>query len=342
MMAALGGGGDWMASCGVYEGLGLDEYIPGTTYKVRDFSFDPRMGEPERAARAERLRQEALEEARNMEDEDRARRKRAQARILDFDPKQNGIYYNRLSFVDLETFDLDEESSRGPMRFTNAVYKDKGDYELSLTKKCVYLFRRDRDNPQLINSEEDSLILTGPKRGLALIGDVYVETDLKIKDDGGQEDKQLSKGVLTIRGIARRDLTECELETGSLATRFCTVSIMYSVVIAAVEGTIAIEAIQGNFDGKITACATSIQKSLVLYDSEVAGTVNADDNGLIQLLQPVISVYLKEMLEVTIVARDGETKRVKFTPKLCGGETFEITVGDTQMLVQVTWSIIDY
>ncbi|GJM94308.1 hypothetical protein PR202_ga10945 [Eleusine coracana subsp. coracana] len=276
-MAALGGGGDWMASCGVYEGLGLDEYIPGTTYKVRDFSFDPRMGEPERAARAERLRQEA----RNMEDEDRARRKRAQARILDFDPKQNGIYYNRLSFVDLETFDLDE---------------------------C----------------------------------DVYVETDLKIKDDGGQEDKQLSKGVLTIRGIARRDLTECELETGSLATRFCTVSIMYSVVIAAVEGTIAIEAIQGNFDGKITACATSIQKSLVLYDSEVAGTVNADDNGLIQLLQPVISVYLKEMLEVTIVARDGETKRVKFTPKLCGGETFEITVGDTQMLVQVTWSIIDY
>ncbi|GJN36356.1 hypothetical protein PR202_gb25205 [Eleusine coracana subsp. coracana] len=186
----------------------------------------------------------------------------------------------------------------------------------SLDKKCVYLFRRERDNSQLVNSE--------------------------IKDEGGQEDKQLSKGVLTIRGIARRDLTECELETGSLATRLCTVSIMYSVVIATVEGTIAIEAVQGNFDGKITACATSIQKSLVLYDSEVAGTVNADDNGLIQLLQPVISVYLKEMLEVTIVARDGETKRVKFAPKVCGGETFEITVGHSQMLVQVIWSIIDY
>lgn len=69
------------------------------------------------------------------------------------------------------------------MRFTNAVYKNKGDYELceainifsiniassdvgfpihvygtviardSLDKKCVYLFRCDRDNSQLINSE---------------------------------------------------------------------------------------------------------------------------------------------------------------------------------------------
>ncbi|TVU18376.1 hypothetical protein EJB05_34467 [Eragrostis curvula] len=168
MMADLGGGVS-MSTCGVYEGLGLDEFIPGTTYKVRDFSFDPSMGEEERASRAERLRQEALEEARLMEDETRARRKRACARILDFDPKQDGIYYNRLYFVDHATFDLDEESPRGPMRFTNAVYINKGDYELceginifsvkiassdvgfpihvygtviardSLDKKCVYL-----------------------------------------------------------------------------------------------------------------------------------------------------------------------------------------------------------
>lgn len=108
MMADVSGGVS-MSTCGVYEGPGLDEFIPGTTYKVRDFSFDPGMGEAERAARAERLRQEALEKASRMEDVTRANRHQSLARILDFDPKQNGIYYNRLSFVDLASFDLDEE-----------------------------------------------------------------------------------------------------------------------------------------------------------------------------------------------------------------------------------------
>jgi len=108
MMVDLGGGVS-MSTRGVYEGLGFDEFIPKATYKVRDFSFDPGMGEAERAARAERLRQEAPEKASHMEDVTRANQHQAQARILDFDPKQNDIYYNRLSFVDLASFDLDEE-----------------------------------------------------------------------------------------------------------------------------------------------------------------------------------------------------------------------------------------
>ena len=69
------------------------------------------MTEADRAAEAERLREEALEKARHLQEagDPEGRRWEAEAHIFDFDPKQKGIYYNRLCFVNLATFDLDEE-----------------------------------------------------------------------------------------------------------------------------------------------------------------------------------------------------------------------------------------
>ncbi|XP_062203495.1 uncharacterized protein LOC133905748 [Phragmites australis] len=259
----------------------------------------------------------------------------------------------------------------GPMAFTDAVYKNKGDYELceavnifsvkiassdvgfpihvygtviardSIDEKCLYLFRRDRDHCQLINFEDESLILTGPKRGLALLTDNYVETDLKIKDHQGQ-DRELSKGILTIRGIAGRSLKKCEVESKSLATRLSTVDVMYAVVKCAVEATIAIEVLQGDFYGKITAHTTSIQNSLVLYDSEVVGAMTGDRNEVIQLMRPVVSVYVKDML--TIVARTGDGKSectIQFTPRVNSRDEDELTVGVTKLRFKVAWSIMD-
>jgi hypothetical protein len=106
--------------------------------------------------------------------------------------------------------------------------------------------------------------LTGPKRGLALLGDIYCEIDLKIKDHLGQH-RELSKGFFYIRGLAARSLTGSMVETKSLATRLSTVNVTYSVIKHALEGTIAFEVLQGGFHGKITACTSSIQDELVLY-----------------------------------------------------------------------------
>ncbi|TKW24725.1 hypothetical protein SEVIR_3G068500v4 [Setaria viridis] len=194
--------------------------------------------------------------------------------ILDSDPKQHGRYYNRFQFTD---FDLDEESPLGPMRHTDRVFK-KGDRYLqhaavnilsvkiasldvcfpvqvygtaiardSLDEKCVYLFHRGKDHCQLINSTDESLILTGPKRGLLLLDDACVEIDLKIKGHQGQEEKELSKGLVTIRGIAGRRLDKCEIERKDLVTRLSTMEVMYAVVKNAVEATIAIEVPGGEF-----------------------------------------------------------------------------------------------
>ncbi|TVU18352.1 hypothetical protein EJB05_34442, partial [Eragrostis curvula] len=321
----------------------------------------------------------SIEEAKRAKEEEEKRMQQyakhleLQDGILDFDPKQEGQYYTRLSSVDLTIFDLDEESPLGPMRFTNVVYKDQGDYKLceainifsvkiscsdvgfpvhvygtviardSLDKKCIYLFRRDQDHCQIINSEDESLVLTGPKRGLALISNDYIETDLKIKDDQGKV-REFSKGILTIRGIARRSLKQCKVESESLATRLSTVDVMYGFLIKAVEGTIGIEVIQGDFDGRITAYTTSIPNELVLYDRELYGAMTGDDNGVIQLMRPVVCVsFSKDMLVIVAKTRDGKSERtIRFTPMVNSAEDGEIRVGAIEMRVIVTWSIMDF
>ncbi|PUZ63638.1 hypothetical protein GQ55_3G084100 [Panicum hallii var. hallii] len=110
----------------------------------------------------------------------------------------------------------------------------------SVDLKCLHLFRREKDHCQLISSKDESLILTGPERRLLLLDDAYVEIDLKIRDPQGQEDKELSKGFLTIRGIAPRRLDKCVVESKDLATRLSTMEVMYAVVNNAVEATMAI------------------------------------------------------------------------------------------------------
>jgi hypothetical protein len=102
------------------------------------------------------------------------------------------------------------------------------------------------------------------------LDDDYVEIDLKIKNHGGQ-DRELSKGYIQVKGVVRRLLKKCEVESKSLATRLSTVDVMYTVVKDAMEGTVEIEVSEGNFNGEITAHTTSIENRLVLYDSGVAG-----------------------------------------------------------------------
>ncbi|GJM94304.1 hypothetical protein PR202_ga10940 [Eleusine coracana subsp. coracana] len=87
------------------------------------------MSEAERAEEAERLRQEAMEDARRLleveGDHQGSLMKQCRARVIDLDPKQGGVYFNRMSsYSSLPEFDLDEESPFGPMRFTYTVYEN--------------------------------------------------------------------------------------------------------------------------------------------------------------------------------------------------------------------------
>ncbi|CAL5023795.1 unnamed protein product [Urochloa decumbens] len=347
----------------------MREYLRLSSEKrAPDFSG---MTEADRAAEAERLRQEAMAEARRLQmaGDPEGLWRELLARFLDFDPKQGGRYYNRCIAVRVPTFNHDEESPIGPMRFTGKVYENNlaevceavnilsvkiscSDVGFPIQvygtvivrdcvdRKCLYLFRRDRDHCQIINSKDEPLILTGPKRGLLLLDDNFVETDLKIKDHQGQ-DREFSKGVISIRGIAQRQLEKCEVERGSLSTRLSTVDVLYAVVIGAVEATIRITVLKGKFDGTITAHTTSIQKRVVLYDSKVAGT-RTGKGGVIRLMRYAVSVYVRDLLLIEVKTGDGKSVRTtNFTPMGNSADEDTITVGATKMNVVVAWSALD-
>lgn len=176
-----------------------------------------------------------------------------------------------------------------------------------------------------------------------MIDDAYVEIDLKIKGHGKRNDKELSKGFIIIDGMARRWLSGPVVESRFLATRLSTMEVVYGVVKDAVEATIAIDVLHGDFHGEITACTTNILDCLVLHDGIFTGTTVG--TGAMQLLRSVIAVYLKESLFVTVVARtdcgEEHKKEIEFTPNVNGGDEEGITICGTKMLVKVVWSIID-
>ncbi|XP_047042736.1 uncharacterized protein LOC124646699 [Lolium rigidum] len=331
-------------------------------------------------AKAERRRREAeekaAEHARNVEEwtQRNAAHQAVLDRIKEYDPKTGEVCYTRFYHKDFSRFDIDEESSVPPMRYTHRTptkhANPRGQQVYSLWEsanifsvkiaasdvpfplevygtviardyvdfKCVYLFRRSRDDCQIINSEDESLILTGPSRGLVLMDNLYLELDLKVKDKR-HKDQELSKGLCVIDGVRLGGWDYSLLDCVDLKSRLSTVEVKFAVVVFAVEATFEIKVTKGNFCGEITAYTSSIQDCLVLHDSK-AGGVTCDGSGIVQLLRRVVCVGKKEKLLLRI-ATASATQTVSFAPDVNGAAQVEITCGDVTMLVKVNWSLFD-
>ncbi|KAM0892572.1 hypothetical protein ACQ4PT_025672 [Festuca glaucescens] len=313
--------------------------------------------------------EKAAEHARKVEECKRrnAANKAVLSRIREYDPKMGQVCYTRFYHKDFSKFDIDEESPLPPMRYTHTTPSTfinpsgKRVYSLwesanifsvkiaasdvpfllevygtviardNLDFKCVYLFRRSRADVQVVDSEDESLILTGPTRGLVLLDNIYLEVDLKVKDKRNK-DQELSKGLCAIDGVRLGGL-KFEVGCVDLESRLSTVEVKFAVVVFAVESTFEIKVIKGNFCGEITACTSKIKDCLVLHDSK-AGGVTSDGNGIIQLLRRVVCVGKKEKLLLTI-ATTSATRSVDFNPDVNGAVEVEITCGDVTMLIKV-------
>ncbi|CAL4952402.1 unnamed protein product [Urochloa decumbens] len=258
-----------------------------------------------------------------------------------FDPKIGHCVLTRFCDYNMAYFDLDKESqvvhetlfrdvrgrqldnsvniisikvAESDVRYPISIYgtvlaRDQNDY------KCVYLFKRGRDDPQLITRKNRMLALTGPYRALGDDLDyMYFEFNLKIKGEG-EIDEDFSKGLVT--RCAYRN-TPGIPSTYSLESYLSTVDIVCVRVRHALEASIRVNFFNGKttFTGKIFASTSASSTSkMALYDSQVAGTkTEFGSGGSVSLSRHVVAVPRGEDLLLYFCARDSynKSRRLKF------------------------------
>ncbi|KAK3162752.1 hypothetical protein QOZ80_1BG0093300 [Eleusine coracana subsp. coracana] len=299
-------------------------------------------------------------------------------KLREYDPKSGSTFYTRIWFVDFTKFDINEETQYGPMRFTDSLigegHKLKESLNILCLKimssdvgfpinvygsviirdaldfKCNYIFRRDRDKCQLVETQGDSLLLTGPSRGVLFLGVVFFEIDLKIREEGEEkDDRKFSKTFVDMNEEKIKNLVERK----TVVSWHSEMELVFAHVKKALEGTIEMKILSGpeSFIGKITAYTTDLPSDdeMLLYEYDngsVAGavTVGAGTGSVIQLFRRVVAVSADQMLVFRIW--DGSAcispHTYSFTPLIKGADSDVVPCGLYKLGVKIVWSTLWY
>uniref|UniRef100_A0ACD5U1D8 Uncharacterized protein n=1 Tax=Avena sativa TaxID=4498 RepID=A0ACD5U1D8_AVESA len=172
--------------------------------------------------------------------------------------------------------------------YGKVIARDEVDY------KCVFIFNRERKDAQLIKSEGDMLVLTGPYRPLITLDLMYFEFDLKIKGKHDNEDVKFSQGVIPY--YCNPDRNRVILQLPSFKS---TVKLVLQRVPLPVAASIEVSVVNEGHDdtsvhynGKITAGTTkNYRQHMVLYDSNVPSSGSlVTRNGSLVLYRNMLAV----------------------------------------------------
>ncbi|GJN23593.1 hypothetical protein PR202_gb11257 [Eleusine coracana subsp. coracana] len=204
--------------------------------------------------------------------------------------------------------------------------------------KCIYLFKRNRDDCQVINSPGEMLMLTGPDRGPFDADDFYFEINLKIKDEEETMDRIFSRTVWS-EDYPLDQWTKKELVSSWLST----LELAYRSVHYAVEATVGINILRGprEFHGSLTACSTEESTEMVLYNSERWGASAANADGSVVIPRRLVVLRVDEdlILNVCVFGRGHKSKPKTFVLTAeHSDKSFNIKRGRSHLLVTVSWS----
>lgn len=288
-----------------------------------------------------------------------------------YDPKVNAYTRTRFDIFNLAFFELDKESEfcRGPRLnmipspirdsivgscvnvitlkvkesevgfpikvFGTVVARDQVDY------RCVYLFRRERDDPQLITSADGKLTLMDPCRGLVPADRIYFEMNLKIVHDGG-EVEDFSKGVIVFN---RARLPNDKQTMGvSLNSYLSRVEVRCAYVVYPIEATIEVNILKGPCSvSRVAAWTTkNYEYSMDLYNSGGEAAAEIEAGGTVPLSRRVVAVPLGRKLVLLVTGRsvgDVFDKNV-IAPLGRSTELMHYKLGSALVEVKLVWTAV--
>ncbi|VAI25971.1 hypothetical protein VPH35_087404 [Triticum aestivum] len=271
-------------------------------------------------------------------------------------------------FADLQStiqiFSIKVKETTGGLKWPLDVYgmvavRDVVDHNRNV------IFHRERDNCQIITTEDPYLAVTGPTRAVVVsVHPIYFDVNLKVKGDTKSEDKDLS--FLAACYSSNGPWASCLFDR-AWTSKLSTLKFTFGHLVDSVEATVSVKLIRGTwphgYRGVFTVETSGIPGKVMLLLDSCDGKLPVDGDGRVKLSRRVVCVEfvqpldglgranLRVSVEALCISGKDKDEKVKgkkdnvkfgvdFLPKKRGRSRQMIEILSCEIEVTVVWSLM--